>query len=412
MASLSHRGSSTKSEGALRVQLCVISASDLPGGKQVLASIWVPSLKKCWDTKVSPTAEWNHAIPFKLSQKELETDEDGIRKNLLRITSQLPSTTGSVNLARQQIADVARLCEMCNGTCVSSFPSILPPLSPTLPSLGATVHLRSQPIRPEFTCGSLLWRQQFLSTPLPNNSTTFLPTTSSSTPNAASDYSYVATYPSGNNPANKQGSIRFGALAAALIVVLLAVLLYTLLFFFSFLPPTQLISHAGLTDMEHPSASSTKPISRTPVLNERDKGVDCISMALRFLWNKILLKSLELGSEFVFQPEHRDLVGFGWEFILNRGRLRVIGLDQPTAFYLKVHNIIHAIATSEDPADAGGYWSGLARNSGVFNNSVTIAGEFTQQVVPLFPRGCGASKHNVITFYELILLFLKDLSAM
>ncbi|KAJ7368992.1 hypothetical protein DFH08DRAFT_796800 [Mycena albidolilacea] len=94
------------------------------------------------------------------------------------------------------------------------------------------------------------------------------------------------------------------------------------------------------------------------------------------------------GSEFVSQPEYRDLVQMlgivdvGWEFILNLGRLRVIGLDQPTTFYLKVHNIIHAIATSEDPADAGGYWSGLARNSGVLNNSVMIAGEFIHQVVP------------------------------
>ncbi|KAJ7880512.1 hypothetical protein B0H14DRAFT_3129295 [Mycena olivaceomarginata] len=60
--------------------------------------------------------------------------------------------------------------------------------------------------------------------PLPNNSTTLLPTTSSSTPNAAADHSYGATYPSGSNPANKQGSIRFGALAAAVIVVFLAVL--------------------------------------------------------------------------------------------------------------------------------------------------------------------------------------------
>jgi hypothetical protein len=119
--------------------------------------------------------------------------------------------------------------------------------------------------------------------PLPNNSTTLLPTTSSSTPNAAADHSYGATYPSGSNPANKQGSIRFGALAAALVVILLAVLLmYSPLFFLSsFLPFNS--SHAGLTDMEHSFASSTKPISRTPVLNERDKDVDCISMALRFL---------------------------------------------------------------------------------------------------------------------------------
>ncbi|KAJ7897916.1 hypothetical protein B0H14DRAFT_3124479 [Mycena olivaceomarginata] len=128
--------------------------------------------------------------------------------------------------------------------------------------------------------------------------------------------------------------------------------------------------------MEHPFASSTKPISRTPVLNERDKGVDCISMALHFLWNKI--------------PSPSPSIGIWYRCLGSLMRLRVIGLDQPTAFYLKVHNIIHAIATSEDPADAGGYWSGLARNSGVLNNSVMIAGEFIQQVVPLFLRGCGA----------------------
>ncbi|KAJ7842723.1 hypothetical protein B0H14DRAFT_1024379 [Mycena olivaceomarginata] len=159
--------------------------------------------------------------------------------------------------------------------------------------------------------------------------------------------------------------------------------MYSPLFFSFFLPPIQLISHAGLTDMEHPFASSTKPISRTPVLNERDKGVDCISMVLCFLWNKILLKSLELGSEFVSQPEYRDLV-------------QMLGIvDASPSYWTRsayrfVHNIIHAIATSEDPADAGGYWSGLARNSGVLNNSVMIAGEFIQQVVPLFLRGCGA----------------------
>ncbi|KAJ7823039.1 hypothetical protein B0H14DRAFT_2598089 [Mycena olivaceomarginata] len=169
--------------------------------------------------------------------------------------------------------------------------------------------------------------------------------------------------------------------------------MYSPLFFLSSSLPFN-SSHAGLTDMEHSFASSTKPISRTPVLNERDKDVDCISMALRFLWNKILLKSLELGSEFVSQPEYRDLVQMfgivdvGWEFILNRGHFRVIRLDQPTAFYLKVHNIIHAIVTSEDPADAGGYWSGLARNWGVLNNSVMIAGEFIQQF-PVFVGNYG-----------------------
>ncbi|KAJ7796807.1 hypothetical protein B0H14DRAFT_2619555 [Mycena olivaceomarginata] len=41
----------------------------------------VPSVKKRWDTKVSQTADWNHTIPFKPSQKELETGEDqGVKR--------------------------------------------------------------------------------------------------------------------------------------------------------------------------------------------------------------------------------------------------------------------------------------------------------------------------------------------
>jgi hypothetical protein len=52
----------------------------------------------------------------------------------------------------------------------------------------------------------------------------------------------------------------------------------------------------------------------------------------------------------------------------NDAQRHVLRVINDACSYLKVHNIIHAIATSEDPADAGGYWSGLARNSGALNN--------------------------------------------
>jgi hypothetical protein len=54
-----------------------------------------------------------------------------------------------------------------------------------------------------------------------------------------------------------------------------------ILLFYFFFPPTQLISHTGLTDLGIFFTSSTKPTSRTPVLNER---VDSISTALDLLW--------------------------------------------------------------------------------------------------------------------------------
>ncbi|KAJ7703784.1 Hsp70 protein-domain-containing protein [Mycena olivaceomarginata] len=250
--------------------------------------------------------------------------------------------------------------------------------------------------------------------------------------------------------------------------------------------------------MEHPFASSTKPISRTPVLNERDKGVDCpvggidlgatnscvsimegktsrvIENAEGARTTPSVVAFAKHGERLVGLPAKRQAVVnaqntvFAFKRLIGRqfhdkevesdrkhwpfkvvakgdGRPavkveydgqrkqfsaeelssmylntkvnhaaitvpayfndaqrqaikdagQITGLDvlrviNDACSYLKVHNIIHAIVTSEDPADAGGYWSGLARNSGVLNNSVMIAGEFIQQVVPLFLRGCGA----------------------
>ncbi|KAJ7710083.1 hypothetical protein B0H14DRAFT_3022411, partial [Mycena olivaceomarginata] len=64
----------------------------------------------------------------------------------------------------------------------------------------------------------------------------------------------------------------------------------------------------------------------------------------------------QLGPEFISQPGYRDLVQiFGIVDVVIPELLKSIRL---TAFYLEAHNIIHAIATSEDPTNAGGYSSG------------------------------------------------------
>ncbi|KAJ7791135.1 hypothetical protein B0H14DRAFT_3500912 [Mycena olivaceomarginata] len=80
----------------------------------------------------------------------------------------------------------------------------------------------------------------------------------------------------------------------------------------------------------------------------------------------------QLGPEFISQPGYRDLVQmFGIVDVVISELLKSTKL---TAFYFEAHNIIHAIATSEDPTDAGG----------CSDFGVMIVGEFIQQAVPLF----------------------------
>jgi hypothetical protein len=73
MASLFHHGSSTKSEGALRVQLCgawfrlwlVFPVSKVKiAFTQLYRHPTFQVGQEALDTKVSQTAEWNHAIPL------------------------------------------------------------------------------------------------------------------------------------------------------------------------------------------------------------------------------------------------------------------------------------------------------------------------------------------------------------
>ncbi|KAJ7828495.1 hypothetical protein B0H14DRAFT_3144245 [Mycena olivaceomarginata] len=50
----------------IRVQLCIVAASDVPSNTRLFASIRVPAQKNRLDTAVSRTAQWNETFPFLL----------------------------------------------------------------------------------------------------------------------------------------------------------------------------------------------------------------------------------------------------------------------------------------------------------------------------------------------------------
>ncbi|KAJ7889796.1 hypothetical protein B0H14DRAFT_3126845 [Mycena olivaceomarginata] len=79
---------SLMSAHTIRVQLCIVAASDVPSNTRLFASIRVPAQKNRLDTAVSRTAQWNETFPFLLltlsAPVELEiTERCRLRKSKL-----------------------------------------------------------------------------------------------------------------------------------------------------------------------------------------------------------------------------------------------------------------------------------------------------------------------------------------